>query len=201
MMLFPGRNGPRWVASPAVPELHGLSAGRPVVVGVSGSEASRRAIKTAVRATGGTSDVILVCATRRSRRDEAPTGLHDALKGESYLLTGQATVAEQLRTARELAIWLGARSVEIVTDFGDPVTVLQHAADRLGAGAVVLGTSGRRPGWTAKSLARRLDSEVDLVVTDGRLHQHRRFATREASLRTIRWTPGWTAPQRGLASR
>ncbi|GAA11327.1 Usp family protein [Gordonia sp. CNJ-863] len=201
MMLLPGPNGPQWVASPAVPELHGLSAGRPVVVGVSGSEASRRAIKTAVRATGGTSDVILVCATRRSRRDEAPTGLHDALKDESYLLSGQATVAEQLRTARELAIWLGARSVVTATDLGDPVAVMQRAVERFGAGAVVLGTSGRRPGWTARSLARHLDAEVDLVVTDGTRHHRRRFTTREASLRTLRWTPGWTVPQRGLASR
>ena len=200
-MLLPGRKGSRWVASPSDPQFHGLSAGRPVLVGASGSEASRRAVKSAVRATGGTSDVVLVCATRRSRRDEAPTGRHDALKDESYLLTGQATVAEQLRTARELAIWLGANSVTTYTDFGDPVTVLQQAAGRFGAGAVVLGTAGGRPGWTARALGRRLGPAVDLVVTDGVVHHHRRFGTRAESLRTIGWTPGWAVPQRGLASR
>ncbi|SDU48352.1 universal stress protein [Gordonia westfalica] len=193
MRLLPGRNGSRWVASPENSELHGLSVGRPVLVGASGSEASRRAVKAAVRATGGTSDVILVCATRRSRRDEAPTGLHDALKDESYLLTGQATVAEQLRTARELAFWLGARSVATYSDFGDPVTVLHHAADRFGAGTVVLGAAGGRPGWTARALRRRLDPGIDLVVTDGAVHHRRRFEARQPST----WGIGWALPEKG----
>ncbi len=199
-MLLPGGNGPRWVASPAGSEPHGLSTRRPVLVGISGSEASRRALKAAVKATGGTPDIILVCAARRSRRAQAPTALHDALKDESYLLTGQAVVTEELRTARELAIWLGARSVITHTDFGDPVTVMQHAADRFHVGTVVLGTAGGRPGWAARALARRLDSEVDLVVTDGVTHHRRRSATRSASLRTARRAPGWVVPQRGLAA-
>ncbi|WP_461418254.1 universal stress protein [Gordonia sp. GN26] len=199
MMLLPGSNGSRWVASPAASEPQGLSTRRPVLVGISGSEASRRALKAAVKATGGTSDVILVCATRRSRHEQAPTALHDALKDESYLLTGQATIAEQLRTARELATWLGARSVVTHTGFGDPVTVLEHAADRFGARTVVLGTAGGRPGWMARALARRLDDGVGLVVTDGVTHHRRRAATRAAAERTVRRASGWVVPQRGVA--
>lgn len=197
--MLPGGNGSRWVASPAVSEPPGLSTRRPVLVGVSGSEASRRALEAAVKATGGTADLILVCATRRSRREQAPTALHDALKDESYLLTGQAAVAEQMRTARELAIWLGARSVVTHTGYGDPVTVVEHAADRFDVGTVVLGTASGRPGSTARALARRLGDGVDLVVTNGVTHHRRQTTTRAASLRTVRRVPGWVVPQRGLA--
>ncbi len=41
--------------------------GRPVVVGVDGSDASLRAVKVAVRLLGDSGDLILICATRRRR--------------------------------------------------------------------------------------------------------------------------------------
>ena len=107
--------------------------GRPVVVGVDGSDASLRAVKVAVRLLGDSGDLILICATRR-RRKEASTTLHDALKDESYLLSGQAGVDETLRTAAELARWHGARTVSTMSEVGDPTTVLHRAAGRVEAG-------------------------------------------------------------------
>ncbi|MEO9330272.1 universal stress protein [Gordonia aurantiaca] len=206
MMLIPGHPGPglrgaRWVASPARAGLGDISDRRPVVVGISGSEASRRALKAVVRAGGG--ELVLVCAAAR-RRTEAPTGLHDALKDDAYLLTGSAAVDEHLRTARELALWLGARSVVTRSEFGDPVTVLHDAAGDLGAG-VVVGTSSGRPGRTARRLSRRLGRGVELVVTDGDRAHRRRFGAVRRDTRPVvpgvRWADAFALPQKGLASR
>ena len=140
--------------------------GRPVVVGVDGTDASLRAVKVAFRLLGDSGDLILICATRR-RRKEASTTLHDALKDESYLLSGQAGVDETLRTAAELARWHGARTVSTMSEVGDPTSVLHRAARRVEAGAVVIGTGGTRPGWIARRLAGRLDADVTCAVGQG----------------------------------
>lgn len=166
--------------------------GRPVVVGVDGTDASLRAVKVAVRLLGDSGDLILICATRR-RRKEASTTLHDALKDESYLLSGQAGVDETLRTAAELARWHGARTVSTMSEVGDPTSVLHRAARRVEAGAVVIGTGGTRPGWIARRLAGRLDADVTLIVTDGSVHLRRR-AARVDDVRDTTWTFPWPAP-------
>ncbi|WP_439029615.1 universal stress protein [Gordonia terrae] len=172
------------------PSRQGL--GRRVVVGIDDGEASLRAVKVAAAMLGDSHDLILLCATRR-RRTEADTELHDALKHESYLLTGRAGIDERLRTAAELAKWHGARQVSTMSEDGDPVAVLHRVAQRTGAGAVVVGTGRGRPGWTARRLARRLDDEVALIVTDGSVH-HRRQAVPADELRDTTWHFPWPVP-------
>ncbi|AFR50146.1 hypothetical protein KTR9_3511 [Gordonia sp. KTR9] len=171
--------------------------GHPVVVGVDGGDASLRAVKVAARLLGESGDLILICATR-GRRKEASTALHDALKDESYLLSGQARVDECLRTAAELARWHGARTVSTRSEVGDPTAVLHRAAQRVGAGAVVLGGGGARPGWTARRLAGRLDGDRTLIVTDGSVHLRRRSGLTEHS-RGIGWNLRWPTPAPGPA--
>lgn len=171
--------------------------GDPVVVGVDGSEGSLRAVKVAVRLLGDSGDLILICATR-GRRKEKSTGLHDALKDESYLLSGQAGIDECLRTAAELARWHGARTVSTMSEIGDPTAVLHRAAQRVGAGAVVVGTGSARPGWTARRLAARLDADVTLVVTDGSVHLRRRSVATEP-VRGSEWIVRWPTPAPGPA--
>lgn len=171
--------------------------GHPVVVGVDGSEGSLWAVTVAVRLLGDSGDLILICATR-GRRREVSTGLHDALKDESYLLSGQAAIDECLRTAAELARWHGARTVSTTSEVGDPTAVLLRAAQRAGAGAVVIGTGSARPGWTARRLATRLDQDVTLIVTDGSSHLRRRSVVTGRS-RGSEWILRWPTPAPGPA--
>ncbi|GAC82519.1 universal stress protein [Gordonia paraffinivorans] len=193
-----GPRGVRWVASTAPTHMDGISGGRPVVVGISGSESSRRALKAVVRAGGP--DLVLVCAYAR-RREEAAGGFADVLKDEAYLVTGRAVVDEHLRTARELALWLGARSVLTRSEVGNPSTVLCDAARDVNAGAVVVGTSSGRPGWAARSLARRLDEDVELLVTDGVVAHRRRAAVARTDVRGVRWAEPFVLPEKGFAPR
>ncbi|OOL33125.1 Hypothetical protein GQ85_023 [Rhodococcus rhodochrous] len=155
-------------------------------------------MKLAVRTVGDSRTLVLICATRPSRRPEPPTDLHDALKDEAYLLTGQASVGEHLRTAAELAKWHGARLVTTTSEHGSPVPVLQRVAARVGAGAVFIGSDGPRPGWTPRRLGARLDRGVELIVTDGAVHHRRRTAIREVSEPRVSWPASWPAP--GLAT-
>ncbi|WP_238422882.1 universal stress protein [Gordonia sp. 'Campus'] len=183
----PGRD--RWTAV----------AGRPVVVGIDGTDAALRAVAVAAKGLVDADDLILVCATRR-RRGRPDTRPHDVLKDESYLLTGPAIVDEHLRTARELATWHGARTVSVMSAVGDPTAVLGRVANDVGAGALVLGTDAGRPGWTARSLARRLDPAVELIVTDGSARYRRRAVTADTPRRPS-WAFAWPAPVQGLATR
>ena len=119
--------------------------------------------------------------------------MHDALKADAYLLTDAAITDEHLRSAREAMLRAGATSVRVVTDLGDPVTVLSGVAARLGAEVVVVGMN-RRPSWLARALRRRMDDDIGLVVTDGTTHlRARRGAGAVATRRPA------TIPQVGLA--
>ncbi len=150
-------------------QVDGPSCGRgPVIVGCTGTDASLRALTASARTLDPTIDLVLVCAvTRRRRRAQPTTFLHDALKSEAYLLTPEATTDELLRHAAETARRERARHIRIHTDTGDPVTVLARAASDLEASAVILGTSGSGPGALARALHRRIGSGADLFVTDG----------------------------------
>ncbi|GAB93732.1 universal stress protein [Gordonia rhizosphera] len=150
-------------------QVDGVSCGRgPVIVGYTGTDASLRAVTASARTLDPTIELVLVCAvTRRRRRAQPTTFLHDALKSEAYLLTPEATTDELLRHAAETAQRECARQIRIRTETGDPVTVLARAAADLDASAVILGMNGPGPGALARALRRRVGSEADLFVTDG----------------------------------
>ncbi|MGV9710260.1 universal stress protein [Gordonia sp. NPDC003424] len=174
--------------------------GRRLVIGYSGSDASRRALRAALTTASPADDIVLVCAVRR-RSDGPATPLHDALKSEAYLLTASAGIDELLRCGREAAHAAGAASVDVRRGTGSPSAVLAGVAAEVGASVVVLGMSGRRPGGLARTLHRRLSADVDLVVTDGTTHLHA-ASTRpslrrpEPADRRAAWDPAmWRLPQ------
>ncbi|ACY22666.1 hypothetical protein Gbro_3473 [Gordonia bronchialis DSM 43247] len=164
----------------------------PIILGCNGSDASTQAIQAARDWVTGL-DVVLVTATTGRHRLGHSTVMHDALKADAYLLTDAAITDEHLRSAREAMLRAGATSVRVVTDLGDPVTVLSGVAARLGAEVVVVGMN-RRPSWLARALRRRIDDDIGLVVTDGTTHlRARRGAGAVATRRPA------TIPQVGLA--
>ncbi|MCH5644811.1 universal stress protein [Gordonia sp. ABSL49_1] len=164
----------------------------PIVIGCNNSDASERALRMVCARFSG-ADVVVVTATTGRHRVGRPNAWNDALKADAYQLTDEAITTEHLRHAREVAQRAGARSVTVVSEVGDPLTVLSRVADRFDASAVVVGMVGR-PSPLARALRRRLADRIEFVVTDGTTHlRPRRRTAQSTPMRPA------TVPQVGLA--
>src|ERR1700728_4845961 len=145
-----------------------MSAYRTVVVGTDGSDSSLRAVERAGSIAGADAKLIVASAYLPQQEDARAA---DALKGESYKVSGGAPIYAILREARERAEAAGAKNVEERSVVGAPVDALVGLAEEAGGGLLVVGNvgvgtaAGRLLGSVPANVSRRAKVDVLIVHT------------------------------------
>lgn len=145
-----------------------MSAYRTVVVGTDGSDSSMRAVDRAAQITGAETKLIIASAYLPQHED---TRAADALRDESYKVSGTAPIYAILQDAKERAHAAGAKNVEERPIVGAPVDALvklaeDEKADLLVVGNVGLSTiAGRLLGSVPANVSRRAKVDVLIVHT------------------------------------
>ncbi|OBG27217.1 universal stress protein [Mycobacterium sp. 852002-51057_SCH5723018] len=145
-----------------------MGAYRTVVVGTDGSDSSFRAVDRAAQIAGADSKLIIASAYLPQHED---TRAADALRDESYKVSGTAPIYAILQDAKERAHNAGAKNVEERSIVGAPVDALvklaeDEKADLLVVGNVGLSTiAGRLLGSVPANVSRRAKVDVLIVHT------------------------------------
>lgn len=145
-----------------------MSAYRTVVVGTDGSDSSFRAVDKAAQLAGDDAKLIIASAYLPQHED---TRAADALRDESYKVSGTAPIYAILQDAKERAHKAGAKNVEERSVVGAPVDALvklaeDEKADLLVVGNVGLSTiAGRLLGSVPANVSRRAKVDVLIVHT------------------------------------
>jgi nucleotide-binding universal stress UspA family protein len=145
-----------------------MGAYRTVVVGTDGSDSSFRAVDRAAQIAGDDSKLIIASAYLPQHED---TRAADALREESYKVSGTAPIYAILQDAKERAHNAGAKNVEERSIVGVPVDALvklaeDEKADLLVVGNVGLSTiAGRLLGSVPANVSRRAKVDVLIVHT------------------------------------
>jgi nucleotide-binding universal stress UspA family protein len=139
-----------------------------VVVGTDGSDSSFRAVDRAAQIAGANAKLIIASAYLPQHED---TRAADALREESYKVSGTAPIYAILQDARDRAHAAGAKNVEERPIVGAPVDALvklaeDEKADLLVVGNVGLSTiAGRLLGSVPANVSRRAKVDVLIVHT------------------------------------
>jgi nucleotide-binding universal stress UspA family protein len=145
-----------------------MSAYRTVVVGTDGSDSSLRAVDRAGTIAGA--DAKLIVATAYLPQQADPRAA-DALRDESYKVTGSAPIYAILQEAKDRAHAAGAKDVEERPIVGAPVDALVGLAEDVGADLLVVGNvglstiAGRLLGSVPANVSRRAKVDVLIVHT------------------------------------
>ena len=145
-----------------------MSAYKTVVVGTDGSDSSMRAVDKAARIAGPEARLIIASAFLPQNEDARAV---DALKGESYKVTGTGPIYEILHDAKERAHNAGAKNVEERAIEGAPVDALVHLAEEENADLLVVGNvglstiAGRLLGSVPANVSRKAKVDVLIVHT------------------------------------
>ncbi|BBZ52815.1 universal stress protein [Mycobacterium heidelbergense] len=145
-----------------------MSAYRTVVVGTDGSDSSMRAVDRAAKIAGTDAKLIIASAYLPQHED---TRAADALREESYKVSGTAPIYAILQDAKERAHAAGATNVDERPIVGAPVDALvklaeDEKADLLVVGNVGLSTiAGRLLGSVPANVSRRANVDVLIVHT------------------------------------
>ena len=145
-----------------------MSAYRTVVVGTDGSDSSFRAVDRAAAIAGADAKLIIASAYLPQHEDSRAA---DALRQESYKVSGTAPIYAILQDAKERAHKAGAKNVEERPIEGAPVDALvklaeDEKADLLVVGNVGLSTiAGRLLGSVPANVSRRAKVDVLIVHT------------------------------------
>jgi nucleotide-binding universal stress UspA family protein len=145
-----------------------MSAYRTVVVGTDGSDSSFRAVDRAAAIAGADAKLIVASAYLPQHEDARAA---DALRQESYKVSGTAPIYAILQDAKERAHKAGAKNVEERPIEGAPVDALvklaeDEKADLLVVGNVGLSTiAGRLLGSVPANVSRRAKVDVLIVHT------------------------------------
>jgi nucleotide-binding universal stress UspA family protein len=145
-----------------------MSAYQTVVVGTDGSDSSLRAVERAAKIAGEDAKLIIASAYL-PQHDDARAA--DALKEESYKVTGTAPIYDILHTAKERAQKAGAKNVEDRAIVGAPVDALVSLAEDTQADLLVVGNvglstiAGRLLGSVPANVSRRAKVDVLIVHT------------------------------------
>jgi nucleotide-binding universal stress UspA family protein len=145
-----------------------MGAYRTVVVGTDGSDSSFRAVDRAA-ALAGEDAKLIVASAYLPHHDDARAA--DALRDESYKVSGTAPIYAILQDAKERAHRAGAKNVEERPIEGAPVDALvklaeDEKADLLVVGNVGLSTiAGRLLGSVPANVSRRAKVDVLIVHT------------------------------------
>lgn len=139
-----------------------------ILVGTDGSDSSFLAVKRAGEISARIESPLYIATAF------LPTGKSsgvEALKEESYKLSGNAPIYALLQDAKEHAEEAGARNVEVRAVKGAPVDVLVKVAEDVHADLLVVGNvglntmTGRFLGSVAGNLARKTKCDVLIVHT------------------------------------
>ena len=103
-----------------------MNAYRTVVVGTDGSDSSFRAVDRAAHIAGADAKLIIASAYLPQHED---TRAADALRDESYKVSGTAPIYAILQDAKERAHNAGAKNVEERSIIGAPVDALVKLAE------------------------------------------------------------------------
>ena len=145
-----------------------MGAYQTVVVGTDGSDSSMRAVDKAAQIAGPDARLIIASAYLPQHED---TRAADALRDESYKVSGTAPIYAILQDAKERAHKAGAKNVEERPIDGAPVDALvklaeDEKADLLVVGNVGLSTiAGRLLGSVPANVSRRAKVDVLIVHT------------------------------------
>ncbi|OBG94162.1 universal stress protein [Mycobacterium sp. E3251] len=145
-----------------------MGAYQTVVVGTDGSDSSMRAVDKAAQIAGPDARLIVASAYLPQHED---TRAADALRNESYKVSGTAPIYAILQDAKERAHKAGAKNVEERPIEGAPVDALvklaeDEKADLLVVGNVGLSTiAGRLLGSVPANVSRRAKVDVLIVHT------------------------------------
>jgi len=145
-----------------------MSAYRTVVVGTDGSDSSFRAVDRAAQIAGADAKLIVASAYLPQHED---TRAADALRDESYKVSGTAPIYAILQDAKERAHNAGAKNVEERSIVGAPVDALVKLAEDEGADLLVVGNvglstiAGRLLGSVPANVSRRAKVDVLIVHT------------------------------------
>ncbi|MGB8391004.1 universal stress protein [Mycobacterium sp.] len=145
-----------------------MGAYQTVVVGTDGSDSSMRAVDRAAQLAGANARLIIASAYLPQHED---TRAADALREESYKVSGTAPIYAVLRDARDRAVAAGAANIEERPVIGAPVDALvqlaeEEKADLLVVGNVGLSTiAGRLLGSVPANVSRRAKTDVLIVHT------------------------------------
>src|ERR1700712_1741993 len=145
-----------------------MSAYNTVVVGTDGSDSSMRAVEKAARIAGPEAKLIIASAFLPQTEDARAV---DALKGESYKVTGTGPIYEILHDAKERAHNAGAKNVDERAIEGAPVDALVHLAESEKADLLVVGNvglstiAGRLLGSVPANVSRKAKVDVLIVHT------------------------------------
>ncbi|OBH37911.1 universal stress protein [Mycobacterium sp. E342] len=145
-----------------------MGAYQTVVVGTDGSDSSMRAVDRAAQIAGPDARLIVASAYLPQHED---TRAADALRNESYKVSGTAPIYAILQDAKERAHKAGAKNVEERPIEGAPVDALvklaeDEKADLLVVGNVGLSTiAGRLLGSVPANVSRRAKVDVLIVHT------------------------------------
>jgi nucleotide-binding universal stress UspA family protein len=145
-----------------------MNAYRTVVVGTDGSDSSFRAVDRAAQIAGADARLLIASAYLPQHED---TRAADALRDESYKVSGTAPIYAILQDAKERAHAAGAKNVEERSVIGAPVDALvklaeDEKADLLVVGNVGLSTiAGRLLGSVPANVSRRAKVDVLIVHT------------------------------------
>jgi nucleotide-binding universal stress UspA family protein len=145
-----------------------MGAYRTVVVGTDGSDSSMRAVEKAAQIAGEDAKLIVASAYLPQHEDARAA---DALREESYKVSGTAPIYAILRDAKDRAHAAGAKNIDERPIVGAPVDALvqlaeEETADLLVVGNVGLSTiAGRLLGSVPANVSRRAKTDVLIVHT------------------------------------
>lgn len=145
-----------------------MGAYRTVVVGTDGSDSSMRAVEKAAQIAGAEAKLIVASAYLPQHEDARAA---DALREESYKVSGTAPIYAILRDARDRAHAAGAQNIDERPIVGAPVDALVHLAEEEQADLLVVGNvglstiAGRLLGSVPANVSRRAKTDVLIVHT------------------------------------
>ncbi len=145
-----------------------MGAYQTVVVGTDGSDSSMRAVERAAQIAGAETKLIIASAYLPHHEDARAA---DALRDESYKVSGTAPIYAILRDARDRAQAAGAKKIEERPIVGAPVDALVNLAEEAQADLLVVGNvglstiAGRLLGSVPANVSRRAKCDVLIVHT------------------------------------
>jgi nucleotide-binding universal stress UspA family protein len=145
-----------------------MGAYRTVVVGTDGSDSSMRAVEKAAQIAGDDAKLIVASAYLPQHEDARAA---DALRDESYKVSGTAPIYAILRDAKDRAQAAGAQNIDERPIVGAPVDALVHLAEEERADLLVVGNvglstiAGRLLGSVPANVSRRAKTDVLIVHT------------------------------------
>lgn len=145
-----------------------MGAYRTVVVGTDGSDSSMRAVEKAAQIAGPDAKLIVASAYLPQHEDARAA---DALRDESYKVSGTAPIYAILRDAKDRAHAAGATNIDERPIVGAPVDALVHLAEQEKADLLVVGNvglstiAGRLLGSVPANVSRRAKTDVLIVHT------------------------------------